>query len=418
MRKILFGLIGLVFAVPAVAVTLPAGYTELEYIESTGTQYIDTGIMLDSTDKIEVVAMATDAEQNKSTYFFGAYDSANGFGLNFYNPSMAYYPVWKNVAAVATSTLFVLNTLYTFEMSSAGVYANGTQIATVSGTFTGTKNAYLFWANATLAKSLIGRIYSAKIWKAGTLTRDLVPAKNASGVIGMYDTVSGQFFTNAGTGEFIAGPVALDSCRNLFDKNTITIEDGYYTAEGEFRSSTTTRHTVEYIKVLPNTTYTISGHLNNQTESKGVVYCYDNDKNFVYRFSSTGAIGNYTFTTPANCSYVRFQVYNNYYDKDTIQLEKGSTATEYVPYCANPIKIATTAYNSARFSPVVTELNDTIATIRDVVTNTINQTKAIADLQATKQTRPDEQCPAGKKCLLVEDNDGQPHWYEIVESAD
>ena len=84
----------------------------------------------------------------------------------------------------------------------------------------------------------------------------------------------------------------------------------------------------------------------------------------------------------------------------------------------SPIRIATTVYNSARFSPVVTELNDTIATIRDVVTNTINQTKAIADLQATKQTRPNENCPAGKKCLLVEDDAGMPHWYEIVESPE
>ncbi|MBR6837984.1 MAG: hypothetical protein IKM94_00220 [Alphaproteobacteria bacterium] len=112
------------------------------------------------------------------------------------------------------------------------------------------------------------------------------------------------------------------------------------------------------------------------------------------------------------------------------QYNAGTPVTVYYPlatettedwnettYCAPNIKIATTAYNSARFSPVVTELNDTIATIRSVVTNTINQTKAIADLQATKQTRPDENCPAGKKCLLVEDNDGQPHWYEIIESA-
>ena len=81
------------------------------------------------------------------------------------------------------------------------------------------------------------------------------------------------------------------------------------------------------------------------------------------------------------------------------------------------IKIATTAYNTAQFNPVVTDLNTTIATIRSVVTNTINQTKAIADLQAKKQTRPDEQCPAGKKCLLVEDNDGVPHWYEIIENV-
>ena len=88
------------------------------------------------------------------------------------------------------------------------------------------------------------------------------------------------------------------------------------------------------------------------------------------------------------------------------------------------IRIATTAYNSARFSPVVTDLNDTIAAIRSVVTNTINQTKAIADLQATKQTRPaddytdetnTENCPKFRQCLLVEDNNNTPHWYVIKD---
>jgi len=85
------------------------------------------------------------------------------------------------------------------------------------------------------------------------------------------------------------------------------------------------------------------------------------------------------------------------------------------------IKIATTAYNTARFSPVVTELNDTIATIRDVVTNTINQTAAIASLQADKQTRPDDACPAGKKCLLVETEENGvivPHWFPIIEAPE
>ena len=31
--------------------------------------------------------------------------------------------------------------------------------------------------------------------------------RNSDGVLGMYDTVSQQFFTNAGTGTFIAGEV-------------------------------------------------------------------------------------------------------------------------------------------------------------------------------------------------------------------
>ncbi len=95
---------------------------------------------------------------------------------------------------------------------------------------------------------------------------------------------------------------------------------------------------------------------------------------------------------------------------------KSSASTALTAGPVVGIRIATTTYNNAQFNPVVTDLNSTIATIRSVVTNTINQTKAIADLQAKKQTRPDEQCPAGKKCLLVEDNDGVPHWYEIIEN--
>ena len=56
---------------------------------------------------------------------------------------------------------------------------------------------------------MYGKMYGAKIYNNGTLIRNFVPAKNASGVVGMYDTVSGQFFTNQGEGSFIAGdPVA------------------------------------------------------------------------------------------------------------------------------------------------------------------------------------------------------------------
>ena len=85
------------------------------------------------------------------------------------------------------------------------------------------------------------------------------------------------------------------------------------------------------------------------------------------------------------------------------------------------IKIATTAYNTARFSPVKTDLDSAVATIREIVTKTINQTAAIASLQADKQTRPEDACPAGKKCLLVETEENGvivPHWFPIIEDVD
>ncbi len=90
-------------------------------------------------------------------------------------------------------------------------------------------------------------------------------------------------------------------------------------------------------------------------------------------------------------------------------------------YCAPNIKIATTAYNAARFNPVKTDLNNAVATIREIVTKTINQTAAIASLQADKQTRPEDACPAGKKCLLVETEENGvivPHWFPIIEAPE
>ena len=106
-----------------------------------------------------------------------------------------------------------------------------------------------------------------------------------------------------------------------------------------------------------------------------------------------------------------------YYPLATLVEETVTSTT----YCADTIKIATTAYNSARFSPVVTDLNSAVATIREIVTKTINQTAAIASLQADKQTRPEEQCPAGKKCLLVETEENGvivPHWFPIIEAPE
>ena len=34
---------------------LPSGYTPLEYIESTGSQYVDTGLVVNKTDSYEYI---------------------------------------------------------------------------------------------------------------------------------------------------------------------------------------------------------------------------------------------------------------------------------------------------------------------------------------------------------------------------
>ena len=70
MRKILSAALALVciwFATPSWG-ALPSGYTQLEYIESTGTQYIDTGIVPNSTTTAEVKFN----NSKKTSFVFGS----------------------------------------------------------------------------------------------------------------------------------------------------------------------------------------------------------------------------------------------------------------------------------------------------------------------------------------------------------
>ncbi len=128
---------------------------------------------------------------------------------------------------------------------------------------------------------------------------------------------------------------------------------------------------------------------------------------------STSAIG----TTAADVNNWLREQYNAgtpvvvYY-----QLAEAVEETVPTSYCQQAIKVATTKYVESQFSGLSASLAAAVQTVNTVVTNTITQAASIATLQSGKQTRPDETCPAGKKCLLVEGTDGQPHWYEIITS--
>ena len=75
----------------------------------------------------------------------------------------------------------------------------------------------------------IGKWYEVQIYDNETLVRDLVPAKNSSGTVGLYDNVGGVFYTNAGTGDF-AGEIASGPVEgtgvSLVDGVSYGINDG------------------------------------------------------------------------------------------------------------------------------------------------------------------------------------------------
>lgn len=210
---------------------LPTGYTQVEYIESHGTEYIDTGVTafypIRAWAKMEWVQVPLDGD------FLGARDATNrlylfhsygGWCLGFGH----YYS--SNIIPAA-------NKLYEVEMIIQSGYqalyvdgANQRQWG-YSASFSLAHNFYLFAMNynGAMASPVKARAYALKIRNgasaASPLVLDLVPCREEStGKFGMYDLVSNTFKGNQGTGDFTGGADVQNYKVSL---------DGFTTAEEE-----------------------------------------------------------------------------------------------------------------------------------------------------------------------------------------
>jgi len=119
--------------------------------------------------------------------------------------------------------------------------------------------------------------------------------------------------------------------KNEFNKETMVVE-GYYISivaglEGTINADADSAMT-DYIDCLPEQAYTLSGIQWNQT----MICFYDASKTLI-GYSKQGTPPK-SCTTPAGCLFVRFNLSLNKdpFDFDSVQWEKGSTATAYEAY--------------------------------------------------------------------------------------
>ena len=211
---------------------------------------------------------------------------------------------------------------------------------TISYSATGSQNVNytVFRINNNSEYYTSSKLWGLKVFNSSDqLVRNFVPAskvENNETVVGLYDTVSGQFFRDAAGGNFIAGPSCVNP--NLFDKNNTTVLNlGASTGYGAYATNSE-RYGVA-VKVEPNTTYTWSFNRGSQTVYINFVESVNYPTNGE-SYSSYVGIGNsastYTFTTKSTTNYVYFYTTDTSF-VNTMQLEQGSTATEYRPYGEN-----------------------------------------------------------------------------------
>lgn len=188
---------------------LPEGYTELEYIESGGVQYIDTGIIANQNTRIDIDTMPMSVVNANSGVGFIPY----GAGASYNSRAFECYSNGNRYEFNYSNTYIELGTARIYErmkisQSQGFIYINDELVHTIVGQsdFTTPYTIYLFAIHR--GSPIIGqtRIYSCQIYDGDTLIKDFIPCLNASNEPGMYDTVNNQFHANRGTGRFIEGP--------------------------------------------------------------------------------------------------------------------------------------------------------------------------------------------------------------------
>ena len=184
---------------------LPEGYTEFEYVQSTGTQYINTGFQPNQNTRVTATAYLT--AQDAGAWLFGARNSnaVATFGfLTYKNAYRSDYNTDQNKSIPAT-----YSDPFDIDKNKNQTQINGeTEATSTAGTFQCNYPLILF-ANNTGGNIYgfgSGKIYQLSIYDNGILVRNFIPCQNPNGEIGLYDTENSQFYGNAGTGVFIAGP--------------------------------------------------------------------------------------------------------------------------------------------------------------------------------------------------------------------
>ena len=365
---------------------LPQEYQEVEYIESTGTQYINTGYVTKYGDTVEIEFEYTTIN-NTFNFIYGATTPTNAepvakFGVRYYNS--AYVPIMEIVGATYLGTsLYAFNKkVYKMVLTSGSqkLYIDGVEVAVGTESAALPNYTALLFASNNGNNAYVdgnqsnGKLYKATIKSGSTLVRNFVPCyRKLDGVIGLYDLVNNSFYTNQGTGTFLKGAdICLSNVarrtdpqiqfaeserqksKNLFDYKSITDYNYGVTnnGDGSFTINTQFYYPLSNVKIplKREVTYTYSLNVDSYSDTGSsyitveIVLQAPEDTQTVYKaVTGTGRMA-MTFTPKYDVESIDVRYIRKNNNTSTlnarisnIQLEEGSVATDYQPYNGAPV---------------------------------------------------------------------------------
>lgn len=184
-----------------------AKYKRVEYLESTGTQFIRLDLLITSTTGVygKTIQIGSDT-------VFGCNNTQILPDKRFYMPMVQNWVVCYGYGDFVITDIQANSIEYETSINfldDRKVIFNNSLIALLPNvSFGDYRNVILFGFGygSNLYRISPSRIYALKISERNNIIHDFIPCyRKEDNVAGMYDIVSGVFYTNAGTGSFVVG---------------------------------------------------------------------------------------------------------------------------------------------------------------------------------------------------------------------
>ncbi len=182
---------------------IPSGYSELEFIQSTGNQYIKTGYVdNDATAKFEADCRYTSLESSNS-YIAGCSDGSKWLLMGVQDKKFKFQADGSQIWAESADKD---RHIFSIDLNNGEARIDGNKIGTETGAGTPNGNELYLFArnnNGKVECKCTACLYSFKIYNGGKVSHYFVPCRNSFNEIGLYDLNTGNFRKNSGDGKFV-----------------------------------------------------------------------------------------------------------------------------------------------------------------------------------------------------------------------
>jgi hypothetical protein len=183
----------------------------VEYIESHGTEYIDTGILTTSTDRMEFdLAITGYSTSSPSIFGIGGITSGMAYSFRFPHNSTNRVEAYYTPVTELDFSGYPHGDFHHYIMDHINGFAqidDNIQYSQAQLSGTGYKIFIFAYSNkgvANMVYGIIGKLKYLKLSSSGAFTREYIPVRvGTEGA--MMDTLTRRIYRNAGTGAFTFG---------------------------------------------------------------------------------------------------------------------------------------------------------------------------------------------------------------------